>query len=88
MVVLPESERAFDLSPLNRAYLAAGFTIVDQIYPGLISYILYFNPEAFPRLNIGSERGARAIFNAEKALYRNIIGRKLSFATMTLLRRR
>jgi SAM-dependent methyltransferase len=82
-----ETERAFILEELNGLFLESGFEILDQIYPGLVSYVLYYNPEAFPSLNIGSLFTVRAIFTFDRMFFRNIIGRKFSFATMSLLRK-
>jgi SAM-dependent methyltransferase len=83
-----ETERPFELSALNRLYASHNFKIVDQIYPGLVSYILYGNPEAFPILkNVGGLGTAKVLFNLDRFFFRNFIGRKLSFATMTLLKK-
>jgi SAM-dependent methyltransferase len=82
-----ETERAFDLEPFNDMFRAAGLKIVDQIYPGLLAFILYYNPDAFPFLNVGGKGLVRFIFGIDKLFFRNVIGRKLSFATITLLRK-
>lgn len=82
-----ETEKGFDVTQLNDIYLSCRFKIIDQIYPGLLSYILYFNPEAFPFFNIGNERGTKLLFNIEKPFFRNFIGWKCSFATLTLLKK-
>lgn len=83
-----ETEQAFDLPELNRLYLNAGLVIQDQIYPGLLAYIMYYNPDAFPALNIGSANVVRSIFGVEKNFYHSWIGRKMSFATLSLLRKK
>jgi SAM-dependent methyltransferase len=80
-----QTERAFDLPELNRLYRSAGFEPVDQMYPGLLSYVLYYNPDAFPALNLGSPATVERLFRAESRFYRGFTARKLSFATMTLL---
>lgn len=82
-----ETEQAFDLHELNALFTRNGFEIVDQIYPGLLSYILYYNPDAFPFLNLGSERMVKALFNMDKLFIGNMIGRKFSFATLSLFRK-
>ena len=82
-----QTEKGFALSHLNGIYSSFGFKIIDQIYPGLLSYILYFNPEAFIFLNIGNKWSMRLVFNIEKIFFKNIVGRKLSFATLTLLQK-
>jgi SAM-dependent methyltransferase len=81
------TERAFDLTDLNRFYQEAGFRIEDQIYPGLLSYILYYNPDAFPFLNFGTQRVVKSLFSLDSLFFRSLVGRKLSFATLTLLRK-
>lgn len=80
-----ETERAYELSELNHSYKKAGFRIVDQISPGMLSYVLYYNPDAFPTLNLGGERCVRAAFAFDRALLRSWIGRYFSFATLSLL---
>jgi SAM-dependent methyltransferase len=82
-----ETERAYDLADLNQFYSEANLKVVDQIYPGLISYILYYNPDAFPSLNLGGKRMVDFAFIFDRLFIRNIIGRKLSFATLSLLQK-
>lgn len=82
-----ESERAFELDELNNIYLSGGFAIVDQMYPGLLSYVLYYNPEAFPHLNCGNEKMVRLIFNMDRKFFRSKIGKTFSFTTLTLMKK-
>ena len=82
-----DTEQAFGLDELNRIYTRNGLAIVEQIYPGLLSYILYYNPDAFPFLNRGGESAVKTLFALDKLFMGNRIGRKFSFATMTLLRK-
>lgn len=83
-----QTERGFDLSELNALYESAGFQIVDQAYPGLLAYVLYYNPDAFPALNRGGVGLVRALYALERRFYRSAPARWASFATLTLLRRR
>jgi len=83
-----DTERAFDLPELNNIFLSGGFKIIEQIYPGLLSYVLYYNPEAFPALNMGNEQMVRFIFNIDKCFFKNLPGKIFSFATLTLLQKR
>ena len=82
-----ETEQAFDLSELNDLYCDAGLVIRDQMYPGLLAYIMYYNPDAFPALNIGSAKAVRSLFALERAFYRSWLARKMSFATLSLLQK-
>jgi len=82
-----ETERAFDLEPLNRMFRSAGLEVVDQIYPGLAGFVLYYNPDAFPWLNVGGTRLVRWLFAVDRLFFRNWVGRRFSFATVTLLQR-
>ncbi len=82
-----DTERAFELKKINQIFIEHNFKIIDQIYPGLLSYVLYFNPDAFPFLNRGGGWLVRAIFNFDKLFFRNFIGKKLSFATIALLQK-
>jgi len=82
-----ETEKAYDLKILNKHFEENGFEIKKQIYPGLLGYILYYNPDAFPMLNKGTQKLVEIIFHLEKIFYTNFVGKYLSFATMTLLRK-
>lgn len=82
-----ETERAFALDELNRMFLSSGLEIVDQVYPGLLSHVLYYNPDAFPWLNWGGPGWTRFFFRLDEPFFRNVVGRKLSFATLTLCKK-
>ena len=62
----------------------AGFSLVDVMYPGLLAYVLYDNPDAFPYLNIGGRRTDGAVYASERLLLRTPLARALSFATLAL----
>jgi SAM-dependent methyltransferase len=83
-----DTERAFELDELNSVFQANGFFLVDQIYPGLLSYVLYYNPDAFPKLNLGGSPVVKALFQLDSLFFRNYIGKKLSFATLSLWRKK
>jgi SAM-dependent methyltransferase len=82
-----ETERGFLLSELNELFEGAGFELADQMYPGLLSYILFYNPDAFPLLNRGGSSLVKATFALDRPFLRNLLGRKLSFATLSLWRK-
>ncbi len=82
-----ETERAFNLRELDDIFQSNGYGKVVQMFPGLLGYVLYYNPDAFPLLNIGNERIVKLIFNLEKRFYFNFIGRFFSFATLTMWRK-
>lgn len=79
-----ETERGFSLVEYNKMFANVGFIKQDQFFPGLLSYILFFNPDAFPSLNIFGESVVKASFAFDKLFMRNFVGRKLSFATLSL----
>lgn len=81
------SERGFELRQLIDLCQGYGLHIREQLYPGLLSYVLYYNPDAFPRLNIGGQWLVRALFNIDAYLFRTVLGRLFSFATLTLLQK-
>lgn len=83
-----DTEQAFELKNINALFEKHNFEIIDQIYPGLLSYIFFYNPDAFPFLNIGKEWMVKLFFNIDKLFFRNFIGKKLSFATMALLKKK
>lgn len=82
-----ETERAFALTQLNCYLKQSGFKIIDQIYPGLISYVLYFNPCLLPFFKERASWLVKFFFCLDKLFMGNFIGRKLSFATLTLLKK-
>jgi len=79
-----ENESGFELEDYNRLFEQTGFRLKKQIYPGLLAYILWYNPDAFPFLNIGGPGLVRTLFSLEKHLYKRFIGKKLSFCTLSL----
>ncbi|MFK8017497.1 MAG: class I SAM-dependent methyltransferase [Gammaproteobacteria bacterium] len=82
-----ETERAFSVAQLRSMFAEAGFESVDTTYPGLLSYVLYYNPDAFGWLNVGSPAWVRALFALERPFLRTGLARALSFATLALWRR-
>jgi SAM-dependent methyltransferase len=82
-----KTERAFDVDTLFSFFQNAGLSLSKVMYPGLLSYVLYYNPDAFPSLNLGGERCVRAAFAADRLFFRTALGRILSFATLTAWRK-
>jgi SAM-dependent methyltransferase len=82
-----ETERAFPVQEYLDLLAGAGLRPVDVMYPGLLSYILYYNPDAFPWLNVGGGSLVRLLFRLDRPLMRRWLGRKLSFATLGLWRK-
>lgn len=82
-----ETERAFSVSELCGFFQDAGLERRAVFYPGLLAYVLYYNPYAFPWLNVGGAGMTRATFAIDKLFYRNVIGRTLSFATLSVWRK-
>lgn len=80
-----DSEQRYALDDLNKHYREAGFTIVDQFYPGLLAYVIAVSAFCFPKLSVGSPALIRFLMKLESPLYRKWLGRKGSFSTMTLL---
>ena len=82
-----ETERSFGLSEYYGMFKQAGLYHIDSFQPGLLAYVLYYNPDAFPWLNIGGPGLVRAIWALERPFRRSAIGRALSFATLGLWQR-
>lgn len=78
------TERRLGLTELNKSYLAAGFNIKYQLYFGLLGYILWCNPDAFPKLNIGGINLVRKVFTFEKRLFTSLFAKKVSFTTISI----
>lgn len=82
-----ETERDFSTDELRAVFENSGLELEDIMYPGLLSYVLYYNPDAFPPLNLGGAKAVRRIFAAERPLLRSPFARALSFATLSLWRK-
>lgn len=82
-----ETERAFSVKELNGFFLNNGFEIAIQMYPGLLSFVLYGNPYAFPKLNLGGERTVKFITAMEKWAWGIGITKIFSFLTATLYKK-
>lgn len=82
-----ETEHGFAVGELMAMFERAGLVNVDVFYPGLVAYILYYNPDAFPKLNVGGPRAVRRLFSVERPFLRSVMARALSFATMSLWRK-
>jgi SAM-dependent methyltransferase len=80
-----DTEQGFTLDELNQAYSSSGLQVARQLYTGLLAYVLYYNPDAFPLLNIGGPLFVKSFFGLDKLFYRNRIGRLASFATLSIL---
>lgn len=82
-----ETERAFSLGELKAMMQGAGLEPVRLIHAGLAAYTLYYNPYAFPLLNIGSEKTVRAVFAIDRLFMTNPVGAFFSFATFSVWRK-
>lgn len=81
-----DTEQGFERVDLLSHFESAGWQKVDEVSPGLAAYVLYYNPDAFPALNVGGPGLVRALFWFDRLFWTNWIGRKMSFATITLWR--
>lgn len=79
-----ETEKAFSLMDYNQLLAEAKFDTVLQIYPGLLGYILYYNPDAFPSLNISLPISPETFAKLDLFLGRTFVGKYLSFATWSI----
>ncbi len=82
-----ETEQAFTLQGLMEIFEGNGFRLLDRMFPGLFSYVLYYNPDAFPGLNLGGPNMVRAMFAMDRPMRRGKMGGFLSFATLSLWQR-
>ncbi len=82
-----ETEEDFNLNELNNLYKNNNFDIVYQKYPGLFSYILYYNPDAFPFLNLGNKSLVKFFYTVDKILSKVYIDKKFSFTTLSVLQK-
>jgi SAM-dependent methyltransferase len=76
------TERDFSIGELEGYFTNAGLKNHKALYPGLLSYILYYNPYAFPALNMGPPQIVKLIFTLEKWLFRLGFTKYFSFVTL------
>lgn len=82
-----DTERGFSTIELNTKVQYYGLNLVHQIYPGLLAYVLWYNPDAFPILNKGSLSFAKKLICAESKIWNTKFARFLSFATLSCYRK-
>jgi SAM-dependent methyltransferase len=82
-----QTERAFPARALRELFVNAGLKLELIRYPGLLSYIMYYNPDAFPALNIGGKSLVGLLYSFDKLFYKSAVGRALSFATLSVWRK-
>lgn len=81
------TERAFAVNELKGFFAAAGLEEVKTFFPGLLAYTLYYNPYAFPLLNIGGRKSVEFFFALDQLVMNSWIGRVFSFATVSIWRK-
>lgn len=79
-----ETERDFSVKELKGFFTDAKLKPLRIRYPGLLSYILFYNPDAFPLLNIGGQWLVKLTFLVDRLFYKNFIGAFFSFATLSV----
>lgn len=79
-----DTEQGFERADLLKHFGDAGYQLVDEVSPGLAAYVMYYNPDAFPALNVGGPTLVKTLFGIDRLFWANWVGRKLSFATITL----
>ena len=81
------TERDFPVAELTGMFTDAGLRPIDALYPGLLAYVLYYNPDAFPLLNKGGAGMVKAAYAVDRLFQRTLLGRALSFATVSIWQR-
>lgn len=78
-----DTERGFTTKELDMMAQEHGLQVTKQMYPGLLAYVLWYNPDAFPLLNKGSLPFVQKFVDAESRLWDSKIARPFSFATLS-----
>lgn len=81
------TEKDFTTDELNSLMADANLRPVFQFYPGLLAYVLWYNPDVFPKLNIGSMPFVKFYVNIEKKIWSTRFSRFFSFATYSLFQK-
>lgn len=77
------TEHGFTTKELDTLCHAAGLEKIFQFYPGLLAYILWYNPDAFPLLNVGKTNFVKKLVAFEKKFWTHPLACFFSFATFT-----
>lgn len=80
------SEEGFTTRELEMMAVQAGLSPAAQTFPGLLSYILWYNPDAFPWLNHGPLWIAKKLINLESVVWQTGFARYFSFADLSVWR--
>ncbi len=78
-----ETERAFTTNELNTLMQTYNLDLVKQTFPGLLAYVLWYNPDAFPFLNKGSNSLVKFVLACEKRFYASSLAKFFSFSTLS-----
>lgn len=78
-----DTERAFQTTELNSLMASVGLKPLLQFFPGLLAYVLWYNPDAFPMLNRGTPALARKLLCYETKIWGTAFARYCSFATFS-----
>ncbi|MDR1379562.1 MAG: methyltransferase domain-containing protein [Synergistaceae bacterium] len=82
------TEKAFETPELRRLFLNHDLKAIDTLYPGLLAYILWYNPDAFPFLNHGYLKMVSLLSSLEdRCLWRTCLAYYMSFATLTIYKK-
>jgi len=79
-----QTERGFSVVELLDFFKYANFVPERILFPSLLSYVLYYNPDAFPLLNFGGKMAVKSAFRFDELFMENRVGRALSFATFSV----
>lgn len=81
------SERGFELKDYENLLSENALNTIYKVYNGLVGYVLYYNPDAFPWLNIGTGKIASLFCKLDIFLGKTFLGKIFSFATFTINRK-
>lgn len=79
-----ETERAFSVNELKNMFQSATLSLHYEMHPGLLGYVLYYNPYAFPALNLGTKNTVHSIYKLENRLYDKNLTRYVSFCYLSV----
>jgi SAM-dependent methyltransferase len=82
-----DTEKAFTIKELHTIAQNNNLNVVDELYPGLLAYVLWYNPDAFPSLNLGSLSFVSWLCKMESHIWRTCFARYFSFATLTIYKK-
>lgn len=79
-----QTEQGFSSAQLNQIGARAGLQLQTSYFPGLLSYVLWYNPDCFPMLNKGPFLLTKIMTDFESRFWSGTMARYFTFAQLAI----